>query len=52
MLAAFTAGERAVHRATATLAVYEVPVDPSHLLNVNTEEELSVAEVRLAGPTA
>jgi len=52
MLAAFTAGERAVHRAAGTLAVCEVPVDRSLLLNVNTEEELSAAEARLAGPTA
>jgi hypothetical protein len=52
MLAAFTAGERAVHRAAAPLAVCEVPVDRSLLLNVNTEDELSAAEARLAGPTA
>ena len=52
MLAAFTAGERAVHRAADRLTVCDVPVDHSLLLNVNTEEELSAAEVRLAGPTA
>ena len=52
MLAAFTAGERAVHRAAAQLVLCEVPVDRSLLLNVNTEDELSAAEARLAGPTA
>jgi molybdopterin-guanine dinucleotide biosynthesis protein A len=52
MLAAFTAGERAVHRAAAQLVLCEVPVDRSLLLNVNTEDELAAAEARLAGPTA
>ncbi|MGD9702564.1 MAG: molybdenum cofactor guanylyltransferase [Acidimicrobiia bacterium] len=50
MLAAFTAGERAIHRAVSELDVRDVHVDAALLLNVNTEADLSAAEAQLPGP--
>ena len=52
MLAAFTAGERAVHRALGGLSIREVAVERHRLLNVNTPDDLAVAEAYLNGPTA
>ena len=52
MLTAFTAGERAVHRAIATLRVRRVPVDHDALTNVNTPADLAAAEARRSGKTA
>lgn len=48
LLAAFTAGERAVHRAIAGLTVREVEIEPDQLLNVNTPAELALAQARSA----
>ena len=52
MLAAFAGGERAVHRAIATLRVRRVPVDHDALTNVNTPADLAAAEARRSGKTA
>jgi molybdopterin-guanine dinucleotide biosynthesis protein A len=52
MLSAFTAGERAVHRAIATLRVRRVGVDREALTNVNTPADLAAAEARRSGRTA
>jgi molybdopterin-guanine dinucleotide biosynthesis protein A len=40
VVAAFAAGERAVHRALATLEVVEIGVDPAALRNVNTPTDV------------
>jgi molybdenum cofactor guanylyltransferase len=52
LIEAFTAGERAVHRALGALNVVEVAVAPARLRNVNTETELGGLDAPSPGQTA